>query len=267
MKNEYNATITKYLLVNRDFCTWQGSRLETHSGKNSLSTAQHLTVQDYEQMGDSPLLAIMLNPWHAELELETARMLQISISGPEVENVGNRPGSVIAAHEVPQPDATTDQKIVFALLVLKEIYQEESFAAWADKWIDGTDRTIRGSQLVMTHLLNLVKENNELQARLAEAETDLPEKEIASSKIGSYDSNFAARCCDVIFAAQMYVNRAENWRLVAAYSVVRCVTGLESRIDFAAIAEQAVHRTFKTIPRVKSTSENVLRIANLPDVH
>lgn len=39
------------------------------------------------------------------------------------------------------PDVTTDQRIAFAVLSARAVYDREPFATWADAWISGKDRT------------------------------------------------------------------------------------------------------------------------------
>jgi hypothetical protein len=43
--------------------------------------------------------------------------------------------------EIPLPKITTEQRVKYAILCAKQVYSEKKWATWADKWLDGTDRT------------------------------------------------------------------------------------------------------------------------------
>jgi hypothetical protein len=46
------------------------------------------------------------------------------------------------------------QKAALAILAAKEIYREDGFLDWANKWLEGTDRTLKSAMAVMQNLPN-----------------------------------------------------------------------------------------------------------------
>ena len=87
-----------------------------------------------------PLLAVILNPIHANIK--NPLLFEIS-----VDNIVASDGLKFASKsqtlikEIPLPEISLEQKIEFGIRVAKTIYTEKKWNEWADKWLDGSDRS------------------------------------------------------------------------------------------------------------------------------
>ena len=133
--------MASYLLANAENNTWRGSRILPGHSVFSSKADNNIVTRNAFEFGDSPLVAIMLNPWHAELD--SPKMLEFQFS--QVALVKDDPRINMQVREIETPSVTTDQKIVFALMVLTEVYENESFMQWAKHWICGSDRSAESS--------------------------------------------------------------------------------------------------------------------------
>ena len=89
---------------------------------------------------NSPLLAVLLNPIHADIE--NPRLFEIKTSKKFVTDqlkFGCKSQTILK--EIPLPEITTNQKIAFAILCALEVYQCHPFMTWATNWLSGKDRT------------------------------------------------------------------------------------------------------------------------------
>ena len=87
-----------------------------------------------------PLLAVVFNPIHANIK--NPKLFEIS-----VDKIVNTDGLKFASKsqtlikEIPLPEISTEQKIEFGIKVAKTVYKEENWNLWADKWLNGEDRS------------------------------------------------------------------------------------------------------------------------------
>jgi len=225
--------MAKYILANSDNQTRRGSRLFPGSSSFSSQTSSNIVAQNASEIGPSPLVAILLNPWHAQLD--EAKMLELQFTSAAFS--ASDPTIKMDVREVRMPEATTDQKIIFALMVIVEVYNNEQFNLWAENWINGSDRSAESAGKIIAYLGKFAREAGEL-----------------AEPVGTHDNNFCARASEAVFAAQMYVDRADSWPLLASQSVSSAVMGLGVRIDFAAVAERAIGASSNTVMRTRSAA-------------
>ena len=87
-----------------------------------------------------PLLAVILNPIHANIK--NPLLFEIS-----VDKIVNTDGLKFASKsqtllkKIDLPEISTEQKVEFGIRVVKLVCKDESWNAWADKWLDNTDRS------------------------------------------------------------------------------------------------------------------------------
>ena len=130
-----------YKLTNADGCTKDNTQWEvgiTHSAKGSQD--QDLCSDGFIHAYESPLLAVLLNPIHADfdpLRLWEAEGEIIKRDGQL--KVGCK--SLTTIREIPIPAISTEQRVRFAILVSKTVYLENSWSVWATNWLNGKDRT------------------------------------------------------------------------------------------------------------------------------
>jgi hypothetical protein len=233
--------MVKYLLANSDNHTWRGSQIFTDCSSFSSQASYSIVAENASEIGTSPLVAIMLNPWHAQLG-ET-KMLELEFTTGT--SIKENPAIKLNVREVGVPEVTTDQKIIFALMVITEVYRHESFTAWARSWINGSDRSAESASKLIADIGKYAKDANR-------AEETLRLMGVCASELrqaGASDNDFCVRASEAVFAAQMYVDRAENWPLLAARSVCRAVSGMGNRADLAAIAQRAIESPANTMMR------------------
>jgi hypothetical protein len=223
--------MTRYLLTNAEHNTWRGSRVSPGRSVISSKSEDNVIDRNTDELGESPLVAIMLNPWHAQIDQQ--KMLELEIG--QVEVINNDTCINMTVREASVPSVTTDQKIVFALMVMQEVYKNPVFNNWADSWISGSDRSPESAGKMFAHLGQIARE-------------------AGSSPGDANNGDFCSRASEAIFAAQIYMDRTENWPLLASRSVSRAVGGLHHRTDLTAIAERAVASSAKGVMRSSSAA-------------
>jgi len=238
--------MTRYLLTNADHSTWRGSQIGTGRSIFRSNAENNVINKNADELGDSPLVAIMLNPWHAQIDQQ--KMLEIEFS--QIDVVKNDPRVNMLVRETELPSVTTDQKIVFGLMVIQEVYQNTVFNKWADGWISGSDRSAESAGKMFAHLGQVARDTSGITEALKEM--GVRQEELQS--LEADDKDFCARASEAIFAAQMYMDRCENWPLLVARSVSRAVTGLQRRADLTAVAERAIASSAKGAMRSRSAA-------------
>ena len=95
---------------------------------------------------DSPCVAVMMNPCHADFE--NPRLWECEVSGNELNDHGLKRGvqKCMTVREIPMPVLTTEQRVEIviqcALYDCKTRYfTSDNFIRWAEWWLDGTDRS------------------------------------------------------------------------------------------------------------------------------
>jgi hypothetical protein len=89
----------------------------------------------------SPLLAVFLNPIHADIK--RPRMFRAVCGGKRLSDHGLKVGYTEAAlvEEIALPVVALAQRIAFGILCTKNVYDDEGWNRWADRWLAGVDRT------------------------------------------------------------------------------------------------------------------------------
>ena len=91
-----------------------------------------------------PLLAILLNPGHANIS--EPRLWEVEGEVGATDH-GLKVGctSMTTVREIPVPVITIEQRILFSILCALEVCQDEKFKTWADRWMSGEDRSKEAS--------------------------------------------------------------------------------------------------------------------------
>ena len=89
---------------------------------------------------DSPLVAVLLNPTHANIA--NPLLWEIEVDGV-VAHDGTKGGTKTATtiRQMQLPVISTNQRIRFAIFCALAVYEEPDFVAWANNWLSGKDRT------------------------------------------------------------------------------------------------------------------------------
>ena len=134
--------MTAYKLTNQDLTTYEGSQWPTPesgewvetSGKGPLCSSGWLHFYTH------PLLAVLLNPIHADIHLP--KLWEAEVSGQTLDDHGLKVGYTKArlVRELPLPEITLTQRREFCIRCTLEVYYDKNFRAWADAWLCSKDR-------------------------------------------------------------------------------------------------------------------------------
>lgn len=93
-----------------------------------------------------PLLAVLLNPIHADFY--KPRLWEAQGEGISKDEHGLKLGftKLTTLREIPLPKVSTEQRVRFAIYCALEVCKEPAFVSWAEKWLDGSDRTLMSAQ-------------------------------------------------------------------------------------------------------------------------
>lgn len=135
--------IIKYKLTDENMQTrngfqWELGRWYEVDGRGRLCSEHWLHFYHH------PLLAVLLNPIHADIKGKL-RLFEAEVEGKTEDDNGLKCGYTKArlVKEVDVPEFTTNQKVAFAIYCALEIYREKSFVRWANNWLLNKDRTAK----------------------------------------------------------------------------------------------------------------------------
>ncbi|MDD4352556.1 MAG: hypothetical protein PHU71_06315 [Candidatus Gracilibacteria bacterium] len=116
-------------------CQWTLGEWKETSGNGELCSDGWLHCYS------SPLLAVMLNPIHANIS--NPRLFEIETDGRMLDDNGLKQGftRMRLVREIPLPEITTTQRIAFGILCAKRVCRDADWNTWADGWLSGTDRS------------------------------------------------------------------------------------------------------------------------------
>ena len=88
-----------------------------------------------------PLLAVLLNPIHADIA--NPILWEAEAEGLHRDDRGLKGGCtrLTLIRQVDLPQITTEQRVRFGILCAKAVCNDRAWSAWADRWLDGSDRS------------------------------------------------------------------------------------------------------------------------------
>ena len=94
-----------------------------------------------------PLVAVFLNPIHANYDLTTAHVW-VGRGVPEISDYGLKVGCKRATttRRIPLPKVTVPQIVAFGILAALTVCSEPIFVSWAEDWLSGKDRTRKAAR-------------------------------------------------------------------------------------------------------------------------
>lgn len=108
----------------------------------TAGTGTQLCTADVIHAYEHPLIAVLMNPIHADFNPATMRLFVAE--GKIVARDGQLKCGVHAlkiVEELPVPVLTVEQRVKCAILCTKRVCQEAAWNVWADKWLSGEDRS------------------------------------------------------------------------------------------------------------------------------
>ena len=141
-----------YKLTDQDGYTRRGKSNQclwgegvSHSGTGEGDLCGPGFVHAYEH----PLLAVLLNPIHANLS--NPRLWEAK--GKIAKSEGQLKCGCVTlttVKEIVLPTVTNEQRIRFAILCAKEVCTDKAWNLWADNWLSGKDRTAEAARAAWT---------------------------------------------------------------------------------------------------------------------
>ncbi len=108
----------------------------SHSGTGEGDLCGPGWIHAYEH----PLLAVAFNPIHADIANQRLWVAEGEITKRDGQlKVGC--ATLTTVKEIPPPVVSAAARVRFAILCAKAVCTEPSWAAWADGWLSGKDRT------------------------------------------------------------------------------------------------------------------------------
>jgi len=166
-----------------------------------------------------PLLAVLMNPVHADIE--NPILWEGKGEGEakfEPLKCGFRKFTTLK--KIPLPEVTDVQKVAFGILCAKEVYKDSSWNQWADKWLSGEDRT----------------KSSAAAYAAADAAAYAANAARAAANAARAAANAAAYASNAAYAAAYAARAAANAAANAAYASAS--KGKE--LDFVSIALKAM---------------------------
>src|SRR3990172_2478560 len=134
----------KYKLTDQDGYTRRGEENETLWEVGQTISARGdgivLCTDGVIHFYDSPEMAIVMNPIHADIPNPVLWEIEIDAV---IAHDGTKGGckSATALRTVAVPNITTNQRIRFAIMCALEFYHDAQYVAWANGWLCGHDRS------------------------------------------------------------------------------------------------------------------------------
>ena len=132
----------KYKLTDQKMQTYQGFQWNLGEWQEARGSSEKGLCSDgWLHCYDSPLLAVLHNPIHADIS--NPRLFEVEVDGDCKNDNGIKCGykKMRLVREISIPTITTEQKIKYAILCVKQVCFEKEWNIWADNWLSNVDRT------------------------------------------------------------------------------------------------------------------------------
>ena len=224
-----------YKLTDENGQTLNNTQWGNNISHTAKGNSKKLCSNGFIHYYTNPLLAVLLNPIHADFK--SPKLWEAEASG-EIINEALKSGckTLTTIREIPLPEISLVHRDAFGILCAKEVCKDEAWNLWAVKWLSGEDRS----------------ENSARAARAAAAAayacaydaTYACAYDATSNAVHHavwYASNVAANASNVAANASGCVTRASaNAADAAAYAAAYAAN---KSINFVELAEKAM--TFK----------------------
>jgi len=130
----------RYKLTTQDLTTYNDTKWVLNEWKETRGTGK-LCTEGWLHCYTSPLLAILLNPIHADIN--SPKLFKCEVDGNCLEDYGRKEGwtrmRLIEEMEIPQ--LSNINKIAFGILCALEVYKDKKWVTWANNWLENKDRS------------------------------------------------------------------------------------------------------------------------------
>lgn len=138
--------MTVYKLTNEKMQTRNGFQWELGVPRAATGAGAKLCTNAVLHYYRNPIEAVLYNPIHAGLK--NPLLFEAEADG-ETATDGLKGGckTLTLLRRLELPEVPTEKRIEFAIRCAKQVYSEnEEFVQWANRWLDGTDRTARAAR-------------------------------------------------------------------------------------------------------------------------
>ncbi len=232
----------KYLLTDVNGRSRRGTTIDTKRTNGKRQFGGDVVSQNIWECADTPLLAVMINPLHAECVLP--RLFEIR------GEFGQQQNTIHRIREIGLPKALPEQKLAFAMYCVRSLAPDDAFAAWADRWLANIDRSMVGVHLVRCQLSELAEQGDKTLATLSGFGA-------RTSEINRlYDSKFEflRRVRDVVDAAATLIEKPRQWQVTLSELVATATSNMLGDTKRSGFAKLAV-QVFSADNNKRQTSE------------
>ena len=189
----------RYKLTKQDLTTYANTKWVLNEWKETSGTGK-LCTEGWLHCYTSPLLAILLNPIHANIT--NPKLFKCEVEGKCLEDNGLKEGwtrmRIIEEIEIPQLSLV--QKLSFAILCVLEVYKDEKWIEWANNWLNGKDRSKEFANAANAAAVNAAAANAAADAAdaadAANAYANADYYAAAAATYATYAANYAAAAAD-----------------------------------------------------------------------
>ena len=199
----------------------------SHSGTGKGELCSEGWIHAYTH----PLLAVLLNPIHADFKNPRMWEAEGDVDKRDGQlKVGCR--TLTTIKEIPLPVITAEQRVKFAILCANAVCDDERWNEWADKWLDGTDRSKQSANAARAAAWAA---NAAEAAWAAEAAAEAAEA-AARAAAWAAEAAEARAAADAAEAAKTAARAAAAWAAKAAKTAAKT----NKELDLAAIVESCI---------------------------
>jgi hypothetical protein len=131
----------KYKLTDSNMQTFHGFQWVLNVPVPPLNGDSRLCSKNWYHFYDSPLIAVLHNPIHANIK--NPLLFKARVSGKYLNDNGLKCGYTEATliKQLSLPVVTTTQRVAYGILCSLQVYKHPEYVNWAHNWLSGKDRT------------------------------------------------------------------------------------------------------------------------------
>lgn len=224
----------KFVVTDAQGVAANGTRIEAGKLTHTVGAANDLCSRVAKLCADSPLLAALQSSSNSP---DAGKRL-FQMDQWEVSVTGGQPRAYTVIKEVPFQEVSLQQKLVFAILALAEVYGDPMYVKWSNGWLSGADRGATAARAVEQAAFKEIAAADTLEA--LQAHGDISQKDLQAT---GEKANYAKRVIAVTRAAQFAANDDPASLAEVAKLAVMATAGLSQagkKAELNAAAERAV---------------------------
>lgn len=240
-----------YLLTNHQGQCFRSGRVQSGTYWERVHSETDVVSQNIWECAATPELAVMKNPIHA---LNSgAKLYLIKFRDRTIPHAGMRE---LKISNIMIPAVSPEQKLAFAMYVVRQLAPEHQFSHWAERWLSRIDRSTTGAKLALGSVIDTAREVDLSMAEMSK----LGFKGTRLSEYHNAKYDFLWRAYDVIEAAMLILEKPIRWHASLAEKVATCARGALNDVQLGELAEVAMHvATDPNVVSYISSPQKVLR--------